>query len=46
MFDKINQLGVEITVDNMLYGCNTVVNDVNVKVFDAVHSFIESTGRL
>jgi len=46
MFNKINQLGVETTVNNMLYGCNTVGNDINFKVFDAVHSFIESTGRL
>ena len=39
-------LGVDINVNILLYGSDDVDIGINYKIFDAVHSFIESTGRL
>ena len=46
MIHEINNLGVDVNVNVLLYGSDDVDIDTNKKIFDAVHSFIESTGRL
>jgi hypothetical protein len=46
LFQKINTLGVEATVDNLLYGSKDVHISTNYKIFEAVHIYIESTERL
>ena len=46
MFHEINTLGVEATVHTLLYGSKDVNIRTNYKIFEAVHLYIESTGRL
>ena len=46
MFNEINEIGVTITVNNLLYGSDTADTATNHRLFDAVHLFIESTERL
>jgi len=46
MIQEINRLGVTLSTDVLLYGSDDVALDINYKIFDSVHLFIESTGRL
>jgi len=46
MIGEISQLGIDITVSNLLYGSDTSDLVTNFKMFDAVHMYIETSGRL
>jgi len=46
MIQEINRLGATVSTDVLLYGSDDVALDINYKIFDSVHLFIESTGRL
>ena len=46
MLGKLQQIGFDPSLNNLLYGNSIYSVDTNVEAFDIIQEFIQSTGRL